>query len=215
MGINGINGIIFDWDGTLGKTLHMWLEGYRRGLKKQGFVLDERQIAADFFYEHDKGQAKFPHVDFTRLVNDAYGHLQEHLKNLELYDTARETLARLSETGTQMALVTSSPRDLLSLGMAGHGLERYFSCIITGDESAAHKPHPAPFLNTLEATGMKAHETLIIGDAKTDILAGKAAGVKTCVFAPAENALFHSFEELAEAGADFTVGKLLELVELV
>ncbi|MCF6325687.1 MAG: HAD family hydrolase [Devosiaceae bacterium] len=210
-----INGIIFDWDGTLGKTLHMWLKGYHRGAKNQGLSFDDAQIVADFFYEHDKGQTKYPHIDFTRLVNDAYGHLQEQLPNLELYETATQTLEKLNETGTKMALVTSSPRNLLFQGMGRHDVEKYFSSIITGDESKAHKPHPAPFLETLEKTGMSAEETLIIGDAKTDIFAGKAAGMKTCVFAPAENALFHSFEDLAKTGADFTIEKLFELVELV
>ncbi|HHB82054.1 MAG TPA: HAD family hydrolase [Devosia sp.] len=210
-----INSIIFDWDGTLGKTLHLWVAGYHRGMENQGHTFSDAEIVRDFFYEHDKGQEKFPHIDFSRLVNDAYAHLHEELPKLELYEAADETLAKLTEKGTELALVTSSPREILFRGMGAHNLEKYFSSIIAGDEAKVHKPHPAPFIKTMENTGMRAHDTLIIGDAGTDIVAGKAAGMKTCVFAPEENLLFHSPENLAAAGADFMIEKLMELVELV
>ncbi len=210
-----IDNIIFDWDGTLGRTLHLWLAGYRQGIDNQGYTFSDVTITQDFFYEHDKGQLKYPQIDFSRLLNDAYAHMEQELPSLELYEAAEETLAILAENGTQMALVTSSSRDLLFSGMGAHGLEKYFSSIIAGDEAKVHKPDPAPFIKTMKNTGMQAKNTLIIGDARTDILAGKAAGMKTCVFAPEENRLFHCFEGLAASGADFTIPQLMELAELV
>lgn len=220
-----INNIIFDWDGTLGKTLHLWVKGYHHGLTNQGLTgqglnnqeqtFSDATIVQDFFYEHDKGQEKYPHINFKRLVNDAYEHLQQELQGLELYEAAQETLAKLNERGIKMALVTSSPRHILFEGMGRHNLEKYFSSIIAGNEAKEHKPHPAPFIKTMENTGIKATDTLIIGDARTDIIAGKAAGMKTCVFTPKDNRLFYNFENLAAAGADYRIDNLMELVEFI
>ncbi len=210
-----INNIIFDWDGTLGKTLHLWVRGYHHGLDNQGQTFSNATIVQDFFYEHDKGQKKYPHIDFIRLANDAYEHLQQELPGLELYEAAQETLAKLAERGIKMALVTSSPRNILFEGMGRHGLEKYFSSIIAGNEAKEHKPHPAPFIKTMKNAGIKAPNTLIIGDARTDIIAGKAAKMKTCVFTPEDNRQFYNFEKLAAEGADFTIKNLMELVELV
>lgn len=210
-----INNIIFDWDGTLGKTLHLWLDGYQGGMENQGQKFSDAIIVENFFYEHDKGQEKYPHIDFPRLVNDAYAHLEEELPRLELYEAAAETLAKLSENGIKIALVTSSPRHLLFLGMGSHDLEKHFSSIIAGDEAKLHKPHPAPFIKTMKNTGMGATDTLIIGDAKTDIVAGKAAGMKTCIFKPEENRLFHNFDNLALSKPDFSIERLMEVMELI
>jgi len=213
--IMAINNIIFDWDGTLGKTLHIWVKGYQNGLNNQGQTFSDATIVQDFFYEHDEGQKKYPQIDFRRMINDAYEHLHQELQGLELYEAAQETLAKLTERGIKIALVTSSPRNILFKGMGRHNLEKYFSSIIAGNEAKEHKPHPAPFIKTIKNTGSKATNTLIIGDARTDIIAGKAAGMKTCVFTPEDNRLFYNFESLAAAGADYRISNLMELVEFV
>ena len=41
--------VIFDWDGVLGMTLHLWLEGYRNELHKIGRDYSDRIIIDDFF----------------------------------------------------------------------------------------------------------------------------------------------------------------------
>lgn len=210
-----LKNIIFDWDGTLGMTLHLWLAGYRRGMENQGHEYCDATLASEFFYEHDKGAIKYPHVDFAKLVGDAYGYIEAHLHTLALYEMAEETLARLRENGTQLALVTSSPRKLLMGGLKVHNLEKYFSSIIAGDENFEHKPHPAPFNETLRRLEIHSAETLIIGDARTDIIAGQAARTKTCLFTPNDNQLFHNFDELSRIGADFTISSLTDIIDLI
>lgn len=66
-----LNTIIFDWDGTLGMTLHLWLAGYQHGLQQQGHTLDEATIARDLFYHHDSAADKVPEVDFPQCQGDA------------------------------------------------------------------------------------------------------------------------------------------------
>ncbi len=64
-----IKNIIFDWDGTLSMTLHLWVAGYREALQNQGHTILDSIIARDFFYEHDKGQLNYPDINFETLVD--------------------------------------------------------------------------------------------------------------------------------------------------
>ena len=41
--------VIFDWDGTLGMTLHLWLAAYRNTLQNLGFNYSDEVIVEDFF----------------------------------------------------------------------------------------------------------------------------------------------------------------------
>ena len=174
-----IKSIIFDWDGTLGMTLHLWLAGYRQSLQDQGHTILDSVIARDFFYEHDKGQLKYPDVDFEKLIEDTRSHVFSHLDDLKLYPDAKETVVTLHERGFVLALVSSSNRKLLEKGLSLYGLETYFSSIISGDDITKHKPDPEAFNQTLQTIDCRAKNTLIIGDSRTDILAGKATGTKT------------------------------------
>ncbi len=210
-----IKNVIFDWDGTLGMTLHLWLAGYQFGMDNQGYEFSENVLAREFFYQHDKGAKKYPHVDFKKLVGDAHSHLEKNLPNLRLYKGANETLSQLKNKNITLALVTSSPRAIAQRGMAVHSLEKHFNSVIGGDDGFGHKPHPAPFNETLQRLNASPEETLIIGDARTDILAGHAARTKTCLFTPQSNQLFHNFDELASVGADYTIDSLTDLVDLI
>ena len=183
--------LIFDWDGTLAKTLHLWLIGYREGLQEQQHTFPDSIIARDFFYEHDKAALKYTSVDFDALVSYARLYIQKHIDLLELYMGVKHTLDSLSDK--KLALVSSSPRSLLEAGLGMNGLTNYFESIIAGDDVSRHKPHPEAFLQTLDALGVSGAKTLIVGDAKTDILAGQAAGTKTCFFSAEDNRIFYDF----------------------
>lgn len=208
-----LNTIIFDWDGTLGMTLHLWLAGYQHGLKGQGHEVDESIIVRDLFYHHDRAPAKMPQVDFTRLVSDAKAHMHDSLSDLKLYQHAKETLEQLQQAGVTLTLVTSSPRYLLEKGLAQHQMGDFFTSIIAGDDVECHKPHPEPFHKTLKAINAAPENTLIIGDSHVDIHAGQAAGTKTCLFTPPENQLFHNFDELRATRPDITIDSLDQLLK--
>jgi HAD superfamily hydrolase (TIGR01509 family) len=190
----------------LAKTLHLWLIGYREGLIEQQHTFPDEIIARDFFYEHDKAAAKYPDIDFEQLVFYARSYIKKHVDLLELYDGAREILELSSKK--KLALVSSSPRQLLESGLEIHGLSKYFDFVIAGDDITKHKPDPEAFNQTMEFFSVPSEKTLIIGDAKTDILAGKASGVSTCFFAPESNKLFYNFDTTRASLPDFEIDSL-------
>jgi phosphoglycolate phosphatase/pyrophosphatase PpaX len=110
--------------------------------------------------------------------------------------------------------VSSSSRRLLEAGLEANDLTKYFGSIIAGDDVTKHKPHPESFLQTLERMNVSPSKTLIIGDAKTDILAGQAAGTKTCFFSPCDNNEFYDYDETRKAGPDYEVSKLVNILKI-
>lgn len=51
--------------------------------------------------------------------------------------------------------------------------------LIGGDTTAHTKPHPAPLLEAARRLGVQPNCCLYVGDDERDILAGRAAGMKT------------------------------------
>jgi pyrophosphatase PpaX len=204
--------IIFDWDGTLAKTLHLWLIGYREGLQKQQHTFPDTIVARDFFYEHDRAIIKYPNIDFEELVSYARSYIHNHVNQLELYEGAKEVLESLNEHN--LALVSSSPRHLLEAGIEANGLFKYFEFVIAGDDVTKHKPNPEAFNQTIGHFSASRDKTLIIGDAKTDILAGKAAQLKTCFFAPKSNEIFYDFADTRRSKPDYEISSLQHLTTI-
>ena len=182
-----IKSIIFDWDGTLGMTLHLWLEGYRNELKKLGFEYSDKIIADDFFYEHDKATLKYPAVDLALLLREVHKYITTHVSSLKTYTGASAALERLKENNITLTLVSSSPRKLVKESLESTGLARFFSVFMCGDDVTKHKPDPEPFLNIIEVAKLDPKSTLMLGDSHADILAAHAAGVDSCLFLPPEN----------------------------
>jgi len=56
---------------------------------------------------------------------------------------------------------------------------------VTAEDGYPHKPDPAMFEALIARHGLARDEVLAVGDRDVDILAGKAAGVRVCLYGPA------------------------------
>ena len=210
-----IKNIFFDWDGTLAKTLDLWLAGFQKSFHQRNMSFEPREIVTQFFQDHHLVPDRFPDLDFPNIAAEARAHVLQSVASVDLYDGAHDALHELRDAGVTVSLVTSSPRALLSTGLGTHGLDDFFASTIAGDDGYGHKPEPLPFRATLDRVGMDASETLIIGDSHVDILAGQAVGCQTCWLAPDVNDVFHDFARVRGIGADYEVRGIGELVGMV
>jgi phosphoglycolate phosphatase len=87
------------------------------------------------------------------------------------------------------------------------GLLPYFNHV-QGTDGFPCKPAPDVILNALAALGAKPADCLMIGDAPSDMIAGKRAGVKTC----AVRYGYGKEDELARYEPDYWIGDLRELM---
>lgn len=122
------------------------------------------------------------HVNFSILRTQLLAYYQRHLtEKTSLFTGMAEVLANLEAAGMNWGVVTNKPAFLTNPIMANLGLAQRAVTVVSGDTTPFFKPHPAPLLYACKAAGSQPHECVFIGDAKNDILAGRAAGTATLV----------------------------------
>lgn len=102
-------------------------------------------------------------------------------RHSRLFEGMEEVLSVLENRGVKWGVVTNKPAWLTDPLMADLGLAARAACVISGDSTRNRKPHPEPLLHASALIGVAPEQCLYIGDARRDIEAGRAAGMKTLV----------------------------------
>jgi HAD superfamily hydrolase (TIGR01509 family) len=138
-------------------------------------------------------------VQEYRALYPARGH-----KLTTIYPGVAETLPALGGLkSTASTKGTPGSRAILQQ----FGLLPYFNHV-QGTDGFPCKPAPDVILNALAALGAQPADCLMIGDAPSDMIAGKRAGVKTC----AVRYGYGKQDELARHQPDYWIGDLRELM---
>ncbi|MEW6720318.1 MAG: HAD-IA family hydrolase [Thermodesulfobacteriota bacterium] len=106
----------------------------------------------------------------------------------------------------RMAVLTNKPLAMSEKILSGLSLSRHFYTVRGADSFPTKKPDPQGLLRLIEEARVSARETVMVGDAKNDVLAGKAAGAVTCGVTYGLGA-----SAFAEHPPDFTVDRFQEL----
>ena len=112
-----------------------------------------------------------------------------------------ELCARVRATGGANFIVTHRDKQSLAQLLAVHQMTGHFVDCITADNGYPRKPNPASMKEMIARHQLPRGQVLAIGDRDIDVLAGRTAGVHTCLFGAASSkvAADHSitgFEEL-------------------
>ena len=121
-----------------------------------------------------------------------------------------DVLVTLKERGHRIGIVTAKRRLTADLAFARLPIEHLFETVVGGDETAEHKPHPAPLLLALERLGAKPEDAVYVGDSPFDMQAAKAAGLHAIGVSWGR---IHTADKLVEA--DVVIDRAEELLELV
>lgn len=128
-----------------------------------------------------------------------------------VYPGVREGLETLLEQGYTLACLTNKHSRFTPPLLERAGLAQYFEYVACGDTFEFRKPHPMPLQEIGRRFGVKAADSVMIGDSINDIQAAKAAGfVSVCVSYGYSGR--YTPEELE---ADHTVDSLDQLPDLL
>jgi phosphoglycolate phosphatase len=132
----------------------------------------------------------------------------EHLMDTtRLCEGASEALDRLS--GAMLGVISNKPEEFSRRILDALGVGDRFLTVLGGDSTPKRKPAPDPLLIAMTQCHATPSETVMIGDSPMDIVAGKAAGTKTCGITGG----FRGREELEAARADIIITNLVELAD--
>jgi HAD superfamily hydrolase (TIGR01509 family) len=159
-----IKAIIFDLDGTLTEPL-----------------LDFDAMRAEIGLPPGPILEQLAHADAaTRARADEIlrRHEREAIARATLADGCAELLGRLAALGIPAAIITRNVREVVDTFAATFGFS--FAGIYTR-EDGPHKPAPDGVLALCGIMGTAPADTLVVGDYKFDILAGRDAGCRTAL----------------------------------
>jgi phosphoglycolate phosphatase-like HAD superfamily hydrolase len=88
-------------------------------------------------------------------------------------------LERLRAAGYRLGIVTSRPRSSLDVTPAAVELLLHMDLLVTRDDTAEGKPHPAPVLHAFQCLGVLPALGVYVGDTAFDVEAGGRAGCLT------------------------------------
>lgn len=210
--------ILFDWDGTLAKTLDIWISAYKFVGDGLGIDLknyDDSSIVNTFFGKEANGFKKFGVKDTDTVYNQIKKYVDEKVVDVELYPQVVEVLQSLSEYKCKLALHTSSNRNILYPAIINRDLEKYFDLILTRDDVLNPKPDPEIIYKELKHFGAIKSETLVVGDSNSDTEAAKNAGVNSALYYPKENEKFYSKEFVLKQKSNFVINELRQLLDII
>jgi pyrophosphatase PpaX len=173
--------VLFDLDGTLIDTYHLYLEAYTRALEPylgrrpalEEFV--ERRPASERHFLNGwigEENARSCHAAMRRHYAELHASLCEGV-----YDGVREMLTALRTAGIPVGIVTGKGRHTWETTESALGLGP-FAVVVTDDDMELPKPDPGGLHSALEAIGVEAAETVYVGDSLSDLEAGRLAGTR-------------------------------------
>ena len=107
---------------------------------------------------------------WVRYVN-AYG------SGAQPYDGIPELLDFAREKGLKQGIVSSKQTKQYGIDMGSHGYDKRVDAAVLFEDTDKHKPDPAPLLECLRRLGVEARDALYMGDARSDMVAARAAGM--------------------------------------
>lgn len=176
-----ISGILFDFDGVIGKTMGANLSSWREAFS----AVDVRFRREEYLSLEGAGVN-----EVVRALGTHYGVDPRHWKAIvdskeaayrrrrprTIYRGIRTFLRELKACGLKTALVTGSSRQRL-LATVDSRLLGFFDVIVCGDEVARTKPDPEPFSTAVKRLGLSPRQCLAVENAPLGITSAKAAGL--------------------------------------
>jgi pyrophosphatase PpaX len=208
--------VLLDFDGTLGASLPAWTGAFDDVLRGHGVTVPQETVIKYCFHscpdEVIRSHGITDGEGFKRLV---WANVTERMSEVAPYPHARETLLALRERGFKIAVVTNSRRATVQPVLSRWQLDHLFDAVLTIEDVSHGKPDPEMIHRALNMLNISPSHACIIGDSKSDVIAGKRAGIKTIAFSPEDNWKYLAIEALRFTEPSHLVHSFGELWEVL
>jgi len=172
--------VIFDIDGTLTRTNELIFASFNHLARQYlGRTYEPAEIVALFGPPEEGALSKlFGPENVDRLMDELCEFYESnHASMAGVHAGVRQMLAYLKARGMKLAVFTGKGKRTTSITLEALELSGYFDLVVSGTDVVQHKPHPEGICRVLERFGVRAEETIMVGDSLSDIKASRAAGV--------------------------------------
>jgi len=180
-----VKSVIFDMDGVITNTMPDHYRSWKKIMSDEGIDVSFEDIykregqrginsVKEIFTEHNR---PFDRRTAERILRKKEA-LFKRIVRMRFIVGARSFLKFLHRRDMQLALVTGTSRHEMQriLPSAICGL---FSVVVTGSDVRHGKPHPEPYLRSLQELKIAPAEAVVIENAPFGIRSAKQAGLRT------------------------------------
>ena len=187
-------GAIFDLDGTLLDSMHVWSGIDVAFLKKRGLAVpkgyaevlapltfrETAEYTIELFRLKETPEAIM--AEWNRMAVDAYS------REVEMKPHAKDYLSHLKQKGIKLSVCTALSPELYVPALEHHGILRWFDAIVTTDEVNSNKSLPRPFIAAAERMRVPPEKCLVFEDIPAAAQGALDAGMTVCgVFDDSKN----------------------------
>ncbi|MDT8402486.1 MAG: beta-phosphoglucomutase family hydrolase [Bacteroidales bacterium] len=179
----GIEGMIFDLDGTLANTMPLHMQAWKQACQSFGMDMSSeflrsftgtpgKNIARAIIRYYGKEDSIDPDIIAERKKENfmKMQHLVQEVKPVA--DIVRKYHGKKA-----MALGTGGPRDTVLRTLEVIGMSDYFKHIVTADDVTRHKPDPETFIKCAGLLGLAHDKIIVFEDGDLGIRAARTAGM--------------------------------------
>lgn len=170
--------IVFDLDGTLIDTERAILPSLRDTLEElTGRPYEEQELTFALGITGADALERLGVADVSAALTLWIEKMYRYEDAVSLFGGVTETLLKLRERGLALGIVTSKTREEFAHDFNRFGIGGYFQTVVCAEDTAEHKPSPAPLLKYMELSGVPRGQALYVGDSIYDSRCAHAAGV--------------------------------------
>jgi HAD superfamily hydrolase (TIGR01549 family) len=179
-----LSAVIFDMDGTITRSNDLIFGSFNcvaeKYLRKTFSPLEITRMfgpSEEVAVFNIVGREKLEDAmfDFWKFYRD------EHNNISSMYNGIIELFEFLQLHKIKIALFTGKGKISTHISLQEFGIEKYFDCIVTGHDVVKHKPSGEGIEIILRELSLNKNETLMVGDAISDMKASEEVGVSCAV----------------------------------
>ena len=204
--IRPIEGVLFDWDGTLINSYHADTSAYLAMFQQMGIAWGLAELEKHYspnWYQVYRA-ARLPRKRWADADRAWRAHYAKHRP--KLMAGARRVLAKVASAHV-LGLVTSGDRDRVTRQLREFRLTTLFAARVCSGDTLRKKPHPEPLRLALRQLKLHPSACVYVGDSPQDVEMAQRAGVRAIgVLGP-----FSTEKRLRAARPEFVLGSIEEL----
>lgn len=218
MNIKKIKALIFDMDGVLVDSEPIHERAEMEVCREFGMEVSKsewdgfrgKKLEDIFSYASKKyGNGNEPIEKMIERKIEVY--LSHALRDMQLVSGAYEFLEELKKNHKyRYALTTSGRKIQQDQILEKFNLTGFFPIMVTAEDVRNGKPHPEPYMITVQRLSEQPSECLVIEDSDNGILSAKAAGCQACGITTT-----FTKDHLQSVGADMVTSDFYKLAEVL
>ncbi len=209
--------IVFDFDGTLVDSERCITRSMTAALAEFGVAgqLDRLRLHVGLPLDQTIRSLVDVELDDSSVTEIAGLYRRHHAVFqdglVELYPGAADALAELSRLGLDLAIASSKITNAVEAILRKFAIDRFFACVMGGEQVVKGKPAPEMVERVLELTSRTRAEALMVGDTTYDVEMAQRAGIDSCAVTYGNQ----SREQLLAVRPTHVAASMAEVVGLV